>query len=134
MSELSFGFLDDDSLDFLEADYPARIAYVDMLSLLHDLLVPFCTDAERPRFSVEEIHRDLEHLIQTFSSGRQIGMIARGNVSAGENFYSQLNSIDPQSGAFRQLRAGVDEFIADLLKQYNLIRVIRTPELQGQPA
>jgi hypothetical protein len=134
MSELSFGFLDDDSLDLLEVDYLARVAYVDMLSLLHDLLAPFCTDSERARFSPEEIHRDLEHLIHTFSSGRQIGMTARANVSAAETLYSQFSRTDPQKPEFAELRTRADAFVSDLLRQYNLIRVIRTPELQPEPA
>lgn len=121
-------------MDFLEADYAARIAYVDLLCLLHDLLIPLCSEPERRRFPVEEIYRDLENQIHAFSSGREIGRIARENVAAAEGLHSQLSRIDPGTPEFVALKSAVDAFIADLLKQYNLIRVIRAGELELHPA
>ena len=134
MADLDFIFLDDNSIEYLENDDGARMAYIDLLSLLHDLLSPLGTEPERPRFETAEVLNDLAHQIHAFGSGREIGQIARANVAVAKNFHEFIG-VEPDSDQAKALRPAVDAFVADLLKQYDLIRVIRSRQnREPQPA
>ena len=128
MLDLNFTFLDDDSLELLESDDRARFSYVDLLAFLHDLLVPFATATERPRFSASDIFRRLADVQHAFSSHLQIGSAARVNIAVAEAFHSELgrNYFQPSAKNPSKAQQAVDAFLADLLQQYNLIRVIRS--------
>lgn len=128
MTDHRFIFLDEDSRDLLEFDVVAHMSYIDMLSLLHDLLVPFSVDSERARFSTGEIFRELADLVHTFSSESQIGIAARENIKAAESLHSELgrNYAKGQPAQTPKLQGDLELFIADLLKEYDAIRIIRS--------
>lgn len=122
-----FVYLDDDSKDLLEADQNLHSAYIDLLTLLNDLLIPCGSEPLRPRFTYTEIMRELPNLVHAFSSGHRIGEIARNNINVASNLYSlsQPVSYDPK-GKPTSVKKAVDSFLNDILKEYDLIRIIRS--------
>lgn len=128
MQTHEFIFLDDDSRELLEADINARMLYIDMLSLLHDLLIPFASQPEHSRFTSVEVFRRLADIVHAFSSTSQIGVAARKNIAMAELFHSTFgrNYVGVKSSKLSTQQSLLDEFISDLLKEYDIIRTIRS--------
>ena len=123
----SFVFLDDDAVDLLEADQNAHSAYVDLLTLLNDLLISYGSEPLHPRFNVEQIGKELNNLVHAFPSGQTIGMIARKNIEVSKNLLKLSVSIAPGlKNKSTTVQSAVNSFLADILKQYDFIRVIRS--------
>jgi len=128
--EYKFEALGENSLELLEVDVRARMSYIDLLALMHDLLVPFATESERSRFTVEEVFHQLSNLAHAFPSESEIGIIARANIACAESLHSEFGrggQKEPQKNRSRKpwkLQRVLDGFLLNLLKEYDLIRVI----------
>ena len=131
---LHYTLLNDDSREYLETDSEARDCFIELLALLHDLLIPLGTTPHPPRFTADEIFRDLGELVHAFSSESQIGIAVRENISTTQLLHSDLgrNYGKERKGKTTYAAADVDHFVRSLLDEYNLIRVIRATDKVGR--
>jgi len=102
-----------------EAD---RTLYIDCLALLHDVLADFGTMSLHSVFTRAEIAKTAAESIVQFS---RVAYLVKNNIEA--NMKTALDLYDELTSGARQVTRAVtlsyvDEYLDDLLKQYQAIR------------
>ena len=113
MPEFKYSRIDDEILGFLERDDQARHVYIDFLSVLHDILIPYASKDDHSEMSYEDASKRLSELANNFSSGSRLRKVITANREIAELIRAKKD------------QKNIDRFLSDLIAEYNTIRVIR---------